>query len=122
MRALTDTEGMGSPERAAFWLTTIATRLHRGPRRDTWTSARDRAAAAAGISNSMAQRIWQRWESMTDVSGAVMINLMVAYERICVANEEAAQADRDERMALRGNNAAFAKPARAGVGEISPHH
>lgn len=106
MRALAETAGMGSAERAAYWLEGIAKQHHRGPRRDTWTTARDRAARSAGIEPSMAKRIWQRWRDMRDVSGDVLIKLMVAYEAMCVATEAKADSLRDRRIALRNQNAA----------------
>lgn len=82
MKALEDTVGMTRPRQAAFWLEKIAAAIHRGPKRDTWTSARDRAAEFAGIETSMAKRIWQRWAEMKGVDGDALIKLMVAYEAI----------------------------------------
>lgn len=115
MRALAETEGMSPSERAAYWLEGIAKRLHRGPRRDTWSSARDRAADFADIEPSMAKRIWQRWRDMRDVSGETLLRLMIAYEKVCEASEAKADSLHEERVALRGNNAAtFQKPAPAG--------
>lgn len=114
MRALADTEGMDTPEQAAFWLEGIAKHVHRGPRRDTWTSARDRAAEAAGIEPTMAKRIWQRWRDMRDVPGATLIKLMVAYELLCVASEARADRLHGERMELRGENAAAVQKSVSG--------
>ncbi|TIX28814.1 hypothetical protein [Mesorhizobium sp.] len=105
MRALADTKGMDAPEQAKFWLEGIAAKMHRGPRRDTWTSARDRAAEFAGIEVSMAKRIWQRWEDMKDVSGSALVKLMIAYERICETNERAADSYRAERLGSGTKNA-----------------
>ena len=118
MRALVDTEGMDTPERARFWLEHVAWMVHRGSRVDTWTSARDEAARFAGISLTMAKRIWQRWEDMHDVSGGVIIKLMVAYERVCEANERAADGDRTERLKMRAiRNATAEKSGVARVGK-----
>lgn len=114
-RALVDTVGMKAPQRAAFWLERLAAAHHRGPRRDTWTSARDRAARAAGVEISMAKRIWQRWETMRDVSGEVTVKLMIAYEAMCERNEAAAEAYRAERLRLEGVDAAAKQePSRSG--------
>ncbi len=105
MRALADTIGMSPPEQAAYWLEKIAEAVHRGPRRDTWTSARDRAAAIAGIEASMAKRIWQRWQEMKDVSGEALIKLMVAYEAIYAGEGTNDFQDSVERSRLMGKAA-----------------
>ena len=106
MRALADTSGMATPERAEFWLGGIAYGKHRG-RYDTWTAARDRAAREAGITPTMAQRIWQRWHSMKDVGGDPLLKLMLAYEKWCEANEEAAERYRAERLKLRNHHETY---------------
>ena len=113
MRALADTTGMELPQKAAFWLEEITKRFHRGPR-DTWTSARDRAAEAAGIERSMAKRIWQRWRDMKDVSGEAVVRLMIAYEAMCEATEAKAAEFRGVRLELEGMNAA------ADQGRVAP--
>lgn len=100
MRALSDTEGMSTPEKAEFWLHGLAWTKHRG-RHDTWSAARDRAADDAGIETTMAKRIWQRWEDMKDVSGSALLSLMTAYEDACQRNENAIEAYRAERLKLK---------------------
>lgn len=100
MRALADTAGMSEPEKAEFWLQGLAWANHRG-RHDTWTAARDRAANEARIDASIAKRIWQRWETMNDVSGRALLRLMVAYEAACQRNEDAIAAYRAERLKLK---------------------
>lgn len=55
---------------------------HRGPA-DTWTAARDRKAKKIGLEPSYAKRLWQRWETMTDVSGAAYRAIRNAYELEC---------------------------------------
>lgn len=92
MKAIADTMGMTAPQQAAFWLENITAAIHRGPHRDTWSSARDRAAELAGIEPSMARRIWQRWRDMKDVSGDAAIKLMITYEAIREGKEVAANA------------------------------
>lgn len=66
------------------------TKLHHRGRHDTWAAARDRAAKAAGIEPSYAKRIWDRWQSMKDVSGGVFMAIHEAYEAQCKHNTEMA--------------------------------
>ncbi|MER9768962.1 hypothetical protein NKJ09_23190 [Mesorhizobium sp. M0189] len=123
MRALADTAGMEPPEQAKFWLEEIAKKVHRGPRLDTWTSARNRAAEYAGIEVSMAKRIWQRWEDMKDVSGSALVKLMIAYERICETNERAADSYRAERLGTGTKDATPYQESRsAGLGMDAARH
>jgi len=123
MQALADTEGMTAPERAEFWLQGLAWAKHRG-RYDTWTAARDNAAKEAKLPLSVAKRIWQRWQNMNDVSGEALLKLMLAYEEMCVRNEEAAAAYRAERLSIRRNNheEAGQKPLEKSVGTNAPSH
>lgn len=109
MQAIIDTQGMERPEQAAFWLERIATKLHRGPRMDTWASARDRAAKEAGISTSMAERIWHRWRDMKDVSGDALYKLMLAYENIYANDEAALEAARAEHREFNGETEKLAR-------------
>lgn len=110
MRALADTQGMNTPEKAAFWLEGLMKSLHRGPH-DTWTAARERAARAAGIERTMAKRIWQRWQTMNDVGGETVIKLMLAYEEMIQRNDAAAAADRAQRFENRKTHEANRKSA-----------
>lgn len=105
-KALEATEGMDAPEQASFLLEHLTVSCHRGPH-DTWTAARERAAKLAGIPPSMAKRIWQRWQTMNDVSGRILVKLIKAYDEICEHNEAAAEANRAERLTLEAKNAAF---------------
>ncbi len=116
-RALIDTAGMSTPERAVFWLNELTKKAHRG-RYDTWTAARDKAAAEAKLPRTMAKRIWDRWQSMKDVSGDAVLKLMTAYDKMCEANEQAAAAYRDERLriARTDHEEASEKPAPSRVG------
>ncbi|CDX26871.1 hypothetical protein MPL3356_60597 [Mesorhizobium plurifarium] len=106
LRAMADTEGMSYPEKASFWLESLAKWLHRGPRVDTWASARDDAADCAGIRPSMAARIWHRSKDMKFVDGETLVNLMMKYEEFCEKPEAAAAKYRAERLRLRGKHAA----------------
>ena len=120
MRALVDTQGMPVPQKANHWLESLAQAAYRG-RHDTWTAARDRAAKKAGVELPMAERIWKRWKTMNDVGGETVLKLMLAYEDLCRRNEEAAAADRAERLELRKSNEVDRKPAPAGMGADSAH-
>lgn len=95
------------------YLNALAKVHHRG-RGDTWGAARDRAARMAGIEPSYAKRIWDRWQTMNDVSGEAYRRLRSAYERVCEANEEAADRNDAERLAMRKTYAVDQKPASAG--------
>lgn len=119
MRALTDTQGMNTPQKANHWLEALAKAAYRG-RHDTWTAARDRAATKAGIQLTTAQRIWQRWQTMNDVGGDTVIKLMLAYEALCQITDTAADAKRDQRLALRVNDETDQEPASAGMGDGAP--
>jgi hypothetical protein len=117
MRALSDTEGMSTPQKAEFWLHGLAWTKHRG-RHDTWSAARDRAAKDAGIERTIAKRIWQRWEDMKDVGGSALLGLMLAYEDACQRNDDAIEAYRAERLKLKAErHAVDHKRARESVGE-----
>ena len=118
MHALADTQGMATNERAAFWLERLMDESHRGPT-DTWTAARDRVAAKAGIEPSMAKRIWQRWRTMTDVSGDTLLKLMLAYDDRSQRNYAAADDYRAERLTLRANHATYDEPVQTDMGEGS---
>ena len=72
---------------------------HRG-RGDTLSAARDRAAKAAGVPRSYAKRIWDRYETMRDVSGENYRRLRAAYEASCEFHEERAREYRAERRQL----------------------
>jgi hypothetical protein len=119
MRALADTEGMPVPQKANYWLETLAKASYRG-RHDTWTAARDRAARKAGIKLTMAQRIWQRWEDMNDVGGDAVIKLMLAYEELCQRTENAADVKDGQRLKLRVNNETDQSLASAGYSDGAP--
>lgn len=97
---------------SADYLNALAKAQHRG-RGDTWSAARDRAAKVAGIDTSYAKRIWDRWQTMNDVSGEAYRRLRSAYEQICEANEKAADRHDAERLAMRNFHAVDQKPASA---------
>ncbi|WP_146097126.1 hypothetical protein [Brucella oryzae] len=118
MRALADTHGMATNERAGFWLEKLMQANHRGPT-DTWTAARDRVAIKAGIEPSMAKRIWQRWRNMTDVSGDTLLKLMLAYDDLCQRNDAAADHYKAVRLTLREDHETYDEPVQTDMGEAS---
>lgn len=116
-RALTDTAGMNNPERALFWLENLTKAEHRG-RHDTLSAARDRVAEKTGAPITQTKRLWDRWQTMKDVAGSVMIPLMLAYEEMVQRNEAAARDYRAERHELKeSRHAADLERVRQSVGE-----
>lgn len=115
-RALADTAGMNNPERAVYWLEKLTKAEHRG-RHDTLSAARDRVAEKTGAPITQTKRLWDRWQTMKDVAGSVMIPLMLAYEDMVQRNEAAAREYREERQELqKERHAAVVERARQGVG------
>jgi hypothetical protein len=86
--------------RAGFYLNELTKLQHRG-RGDTWSAARDRAAKKAGIPQSYAKRIWDRIDTMTDVSGEALYRLYLEYQASCEHHENKAAEYRAEREAIR---------------------
>lgn len=116
-RAMADTAGMENPERTLFWLEKLTKAEHRG-RHDTLSAARDRVAKKTGAPITQTKRLWDRWETMKDVAGSVMIPLMLAYEDMVQRNEAAAHKYRAERRELqKERHAANLERAHQGVGE-----
>jgi hypothetical protein len=92
-------DSMSAVIEARQYLEALTIAHHRGPS-DTWTAARDRTAKAVGIERSYAARIWNRWQSMKDVSGAAYRALQLAYDAQCERNENAAAQTRRQREEL----------------------
>ncbi len=84
---------------AKGWLEWLTQREHRG-RHDTWTAARGRAAKKAGVPESYAKRLWDRWEEMKDVSGGAYRALQHAYDSQCDRQAETAERYRKLREAM----------------------
>lgn len=74
---------------AKNWLEALTELEHRG-RYDTWGAARDRAARKAGIKQTYAKHLWDRWQTMKDVSGEAYRCLKAAYDAQCDHNEHMA--------------------------------
>lgn len=106
-------------QKAHGWLEALMRAHHRGPT-DTWTAARDRAAKAAGVDPTYAKRLWQRWQTMKDVSGGAFLALQEAYEAQCQHNEAMAAHHRAVREAI-DDGATDEDLVAAGLG-IPPTH
>lgn len=94
-------------------------------RKDREGPIRYRLARKLGIPESYIYRLQYKINEMNDVRGSVYRALMLAhqaYEQACEANENAADADNRERLALRKQHAVHQKPASAGVGESASHN
>lgn len=121
-RAMADTQGLSDPERALFWIERLTEAEHRG-RHDTWTAARDRAAAKAGAPVSRVKRLWERWDTMKDVAGSVMIPLMLAYEDLCQRIEDKAGEYERQVLQLKGGTNEIGDgpvPTGAGMAAATP--
>lgn len=120
LRAFRDTQGKADPERAVYWIEELAKAEFRG-RGDTMGAARDRVADKAGAPISKTKRLWDRWQTMKEVAGSVMIPLMLAYEDMCQSIE--ARADELERQRLQIRNqtdAVVSSPVPTGAGVVAP--
>lgn len=103
---------------AKSWADALMNKEHRG-RGDKEKSARYRLAKNTGVPESYLFRLQYKTGEMKDVAGSVYRALMIAYDRACVANEEAAERYRSERL---GNNheTTNEKLASAAVGMAAP--
>lgn len=97
---------------ASFYLNELTKMHHRG-RGDTLSVARDRAARVAGVPRTYAKRIWDRLDSMKDVSGEAYLKLRIAYEASCERHEAKAAEYRAERRGL--SDAVATRPGGQGM-------
>ena len=105
---------------AKGWADALMDREHRG-RGDREKSARYRLAKSIGIPESYLFRLQYKTGEMKDVAGSVYRALMIAYENACIANEEAADRMKTERLRLKANHeTSNEEPASAAVGMASP--
>ncbi|MFQ6184400.1 hypothetical protein ACLMJV_20940 [Sinorhizobium meliloti] len=90
-------------------------------RGDREKSARGRISDETGIPESYLYRLQYKTREMTDVAGSAYRALMLAYDKLCLKNEEAAAKHRAARKELRSTYAAGKKRARSrvGMGEAS---
>lgn len=70
---------------------------------DTWTAARDRAAAEAGVSPAQAERLQKNWRSMKYPNGDVYRMLRNKYGHLCSWIEDKAGALEARRLGRTGN-------------------
>jgi len=89
-------------------------------RRDRDASVRYRLSKRTGVPESYLYRLQYKTAEMKDVAGSVYRSLMLAYEELCERNNNAADAKRDQRLALRVNNETDQEPASAGMGDGAP--
>jgi len=84
---------------AKGWADALMNREFRG-RGDKEKSARYRLAKNTGIPESYLFRLQYKTAEMKDVAGSVYRALMIAYDKACVANEEAAERYRAARLGI----------------------
>ena len=85
-------------------------------RRDRDAAVRYRLSKKTGIPESYLYRLQYKTAQMKDVAGSVYRSLMLAYEDLCQRTENAADAMREQRLALRVNNEISQEPASVGQG------
>lgn len=90
---------------AKRWADVLHDAEYRG-RKDTDGAARYRLAGKLGLKENYLYRLQYRAAEMKDVAGEAYRRLQIAYADLCERNEKAADAHRDERLALRKIDAA----------------
>lgn len=85
-------------------------------RGDREKSARGRLSDKIGVPESYLYRLQYKTRDMKDVAGSVYRALMLAYEDMCLKNEEAAAKHRAERNELRSTHAADNQRSEQSVG------
>ncbi len=104
---------------AKSWADALMNKEHRG-RGDKEKSARYRLARNTGVPESYLFRLQYKTAEMKDVAGSVYRALMIAYDKACAANEEAADRYKAERLGMVLNETTDEKPAAAGKGMAVP--
>jgi hypothetical protein len=89
-------------------------------RGDREKSARYRLSKKTGVPESYLFRLQYKTREMKDVAGEVYRRLRLYYVEACLANEEAADRYRSERLGNTENETTDQKPAPAGVGMAAP--
>lgn len=85
-------------------------------RGDREKSARGRLSDKIGVPESYLFRLQYKTREMKDVAGSVYRALMLAYEDMCLKNEEAAAKHRADRHELRKVNEANHQRSKSSVG------
>jgi hypothetical protein len=83
-------------------------------RKDRDGPVRYRLSKKTGVPESYLYRLQYKTAEMKDVAGSVYRSLMLAYEDLCQRNENAADAMREQRQALRITNEVNREPVSAG--------
>lgn len=86
---------------------------------DTREAARYRLSRRVGVPESYLKRLRYKANEMRDVAGSVYKALRDEYERVCEANEAAADRYRSERLKLEGNHEVNPKPMAEAAGVAS---
>ncbi|MEI4482203.1 MULTISPECIES: hypothetical protein [unclassified Phyllobacterium] len=95
---------------AKTWADALMDAEWRG-RKDRDGPVRYRVSKKTGVPESYLYRLQYKTAEMKDVAGSVYRSLMLAYEELCERNENAADAMREQRQALRKSNEAHQKSA-----------
>lgn len=85
-------------------------------RGDREKAVRGRISDETGIPESYLYRLQYKTRGMKDVAGSAYRALMLAYDDLCLRNEEAAANHRAARKELRSTHAPARKRARKSVG------
>lgn len=80
---------------------------------------RHRLSENSGVPESYLYRLQYKSRGMKDVAGEYYRRLKVYYDRVCAANEEAADRYRSERLGTK-HETTDQKPASAGLGMAVP--
>ncbi len=97
---------------ALTWHDELMDKLHRG-RGDKEKRVRGELSDESGIPESYLFRLQHKRRDMRDIAGEAYRRLAVTYDRICQRNEEAADRNDAERLAMRKTYAVDQKPASA---------
>lgn len=100
---------------AKGWATALMDAEFKG-RGDREKSVRGRVADKTGVPESYLFRLQYKTREMKDVAGSVYRALMLAYEDMCLKNEEAAAKHRADRHELRKVNEANHQRSKSSVG------
>jgi hypothetical protein len=104
---------------AKSWTEELMNREFSG-RGDREKSVRFRLSKKTGVPESYLFRLQYKTREMKDVAGEVYRRLRLYYDDVCLANEEAADRYRSERLGNTDNETTDQKPAAAGMGMAAP--
>jgi hypothetical protein len=105
---------------AKGWAEALMQREFSG-RGDREKSARYRLSKKTGVPESYLFRLQYKTREMKDVAGEVYRRLRLHYDAACLANEEAADRYRSERLGMTNNEPTNQKPASAVLGMVAPN-